>query len=676
MLILGLSGGADRVFERKFGYSTTECHDAAAVLLDNGIVVAATEEERLNRIKHTNKAPLAAIQFCLDQYGVCLSDIGKVAVYGNEKWWDESFSRSRFFYKNARLGRTRVRDIILNLLRSASGEAFPESKIIFVDHHIAHAMSAFALSGYDESLVVTIDGQGDGIAGMILDCSGCNLKVLKMINADQSLGHYYLYATRLLGFRQFDEYKVMGLAPYGDPAALRASFNQFYTLLSDGQYKLHPDWNGMQRAFNLARDMEGPIEQIHKDFAAALQESLEVIVMHMLRHYRDTTAHTNLCLAGGVAQNCSLNGKIVSSGTFGSLFIQPASYDSGCAIGAALRVAYNEGLTGKLARLKHVFWGTEIGDGSVIERFLNKWKPLLVFERVNKITERAAELLAEGSIIGWVQGRSEFGPRALGNRSILADPRPAESKDTINAMVKKREGFRPFAPSVIEERVHEFFCIPTTGVSAEFMNVVFQVQPHERKRLGAVTHVDGTARLQVVSRSVNALFWELLDAFGRVTGVPILLNTSFNNNAEPIVDSTLDAITCFLTSGLHYLVIGDYLIQRGLTDISGYYNLFMSLPKYATLCHRKNPNSLGVLEDSFAIENTYDDASEMISCDCFALLAQTARQVRISELLEGSSLARREAIVSELLDLWARRLVVLRAEQSQENGAVLYELTV
>jgi carbamoyltransferase len=451
---------------------------------------------------------------------------------------------------------------------------------------------------------------------------------------------------------------VMGLAPYGKAAAVRTIFGKLYGLRPDGQYWLEPNPTPILREFGLPRKPDEEISQLHQDVAAGLQEALEAVMLHVLSHYRAKTGRARLCLAGGVAHNCSANGRIAESGLFEELFVQPAAHDAGCALGAALACSI-AGDVARSGRLRHVYWGTPLQGANEIAAELEPWRPLVKFARVDNVVDRAAALMASGAILGWVQGRSEFGPRALGNRSILADPRPASHKDLINAMVKKREGFRPFAPAVIEERVADFFDIPPVRFDAGFMNVVVRVKPEHRRTLGAVTHVDGSARLQVVSRSVNERFWSLLEAFGRITGVPILLNTSFNNNAEPIVDSVLDAITCFATTGLDYLVIGDHVVSRGRANSDAYGRLFLSLPPHVSLRDPVADSSSGGAPEGPSLGNTHHDTVVPVSEATAAVLSGTDGSTRLSALLTARDAA---GVLDEILTLWNRRLVVLDAQ--------------
>src|SRR5688572_21813287 len=311
---------------------------------------------------------------------------------------------------------------------------------------------------------------------------------------------------------------------------------------------------------------------------------------------------------------------------FEDIFVQPAAHDAGCAIGAALYPFFKQqsanGGNGKVTQLDHVFWGTEIGNGEAVLNDLEQWRDFLEFESRDDIAEHTAELLAQGFVVGWVQGRSEFGPRALGNRSIVADPRPAENKDIINSMVKKREAYRPFAPAVLEEYADEFFKLPRPGMYSPFMTFVVQVREEMRELLKATTHVDGTARIQTVSRSTNSSFWQLIDEFRKRTGVPVLLNTSFNNNAEPIVDSVQDAIVCFLTTKLHYLSVGNYLVSKKNIDHAAYLTLVPQLPAYARLTQTKRFVSSDRTATFFEIGNSYAKQFAVeVSQDVFHLLA-------------------------------------------------------
>lgn len=442
MRVVGLSGGLDLVFQnREYLFIPGTCHDSAAVLVEDGHLVAAIEEERLNRIKHTSKGAINALQYCLQSRGIGLKDIDALLYYGSEEACN-AWMRNLFYGSRDARPVTTFRELIHNFLRQGLGETIDDRKLGFVHHHLAHAISAYAQSGLSESLVFTIDGAGDGLSGSITYWRGLNYQLLASYPDAKSLGIFYDRVIAMLGYGFTEEYKVMGLAPYGNPGRFRQVFENLYALLPCGDYTLN--WNLIESLYSLApvRKSGEPILQEHKDIAAALQEMLERVVIHILSYYQKLTGTSTLCLAGGVAHNSSLNGKLLYSGLFRDIFVQPASGDSGCAIGAALHPFIEKAGASApstaldFARIEHVFWGTPIGEQEEIGATLREWQPLINVVYENRITERAAALLADGSVIGWVQGRSELGPRALGNRSILADPRPASNKDLINSMVK------------------------------------------------------------------------------------------------------------------------------------------------------------------------------------------------------------------------------------------------
>jgi carbamoyltransferase len=662
MLILGFSGGHDLINENRYVLDRNCWHDAAAVLVEDGNVLFAIEEERLNRIKHTNKMPVQAISACLASRNIKIKDIDAFSYYEQDV---ESWLRRELLgnpHQPRFLDRT---PFLQDQLRYALGHEVEADKFHFVHHHYAHATSAFAVSGFESSLVITLDGVGDRQSGIVLEMTDKECKHLADLSVGNSLGLFYLEVIAYLGYSVFDEYKVMGLAPYGDPERFRGVFRSFYTLLANGEYQINRE--NMRAWFDTItpRRKGEPFSQSHKDIAAALQESLEVMAFHVVRNYKEVTKHKNLCLAGGVAHNCTLNGKILRSGLFEKVFVQPAAHDAGCALGAALFSYYQmRPAASRPAQIKHVLWGTEVGSDDFIRERLTNWQGFLDFSREPDIVEPAAEVLASGHVIGWVQGRSEFGPRALGNRSILADPRPAENKNRINQLVKKREAYRPFAPSVIEEEAEKFFDVRAAQEPHGFMLFVVDVKKDKRSLLGAITHVDGTARVQTVSRETNERFWRLIREFGNKTGVPILLNTSFNNNVEPIVNSAEDAIVCFLTTGIDYLVIGDYLVKKKATSWRDYLSLSFSLPPHVYLHHLKKVGADGRLTDSFYLGVSYDGKIQHgISPDVARVLSRANTKRTLGEIFSEQALSeaeKAEAVVASLIDLWSRRLIILR----------------
>ena len=665
MLVLGVSGGPDLVYtDSQVGRAIGIVHDTAAALLDDGKVVAAIEEERLNRIKHTSKGPVSAIKFCLDAYGVRLQDIDKLAIAGDEVALNRALSFRDFQLRHV-APFPDARGLLHELLQTGLEDDIEDHKLCFVHHHLAHAMSAHAQSGFHKSLVFTTDGGGDNISGMLLNANGTSLDLLQTLNIPNSLGMFYLQVTRYLGYEMHDEYKIMGLAPYGDPARYRKLFDTFYQLLPNGGHTIRMNLPSDLAGVAPLRKRGDPIEQVHKDIAAALQEALEKIVFHILSHYRRLTGMTKLCLAGGVAHNCTMTGKLLYSGLFEDMFVHPASHDAGLAVGAALcQFSNGEQKTSRpVSRLEHVYWGTNIGNQETIHKTLHRWTDLIDIEHVDDITQRSAQLLADGAVIGWVQGRSEFGPRALGNRSIIADPRPANNKVIINQMVKKRESYRPFAPSILEEYVHEYFDIPREIKWLPFMNFVVKVRADKREVLGATTHVDGTARVQTVSRQTNPMFWEVINAFLERTGVPVLLNTSFNNNREPIVDSVRDAVVSFLTTQLNYLVVGNYLVSKRNVDYHGYLNLIPTLPLYATLVRTRKYLSRTEMAIGHEISNTYNRLHNApISSAALDLLMMADGRKTLADLLDDQGVNDAESVkrlCEELQELWALRVISL-----------------
>jgi carbamoyltransferase len=669
MLVLGFHGGHKRVDEdNRVGFSL---HDGAAVLVKDGEVLAAIEEERLNRIKHTNCFPAQSIRYCLDQCNLTLNDLDIITTNADEAWMDVKVKRF-FLETQGYKSRPDGRSFIASAFKREFGLDVTK-KLRFCGHHLAHAWSAYGPSGYTNALILVLDGDGDNLSGMVFQAEGANLTQLGEFGRDQSLGHLYEELISYLGYNRFDEYKVMGLAPYGDPNVYAKIFEKCYRLLPNGDYSLggpltwmtHLDSAGLLKT---ARRKGDPFTQTHKDFAAALQSMLERIVLHILAHYQNVTRQTNLCLAGGVAHNCSMNGRILYSGLFKQIFVQPAAHDAGGALGAAYSALNQYRRPLREMKMDHLYHGTDIGDDESIEKTLKSWGDFISYEKVDRITERTAQLLAGGQVVGWVQGRSEFGPRALGNRSILADPRPAENKLLINEMVKKRESYRPFAPSVLEERVRDFYDVPENQTKYPFMIFVVRTREDKRDILQAVTHLDGTARLHSVSRRTNPLFHELISEFDKLTGVPALLNTSFNNNVEPIVNTEDEAIVCYLTTGLNHLVIGSYLVCRKEADLLPlvYQRLAISLPRSRRLVQRQSEIEPGRVEVVFELESAssafFSQKLIGISKAMFRILQKSDGRLTLSDLTAQVGIfdaGKIRALTEELIELWAKRGVTL-----------------
>jgi predicted NodU family carbamoyl transferase len=571
MLVLGLSGNFSREDSDLIpGLPEYALHDAAACLIKDGELIAAIEEERLNRIKQTTKFPMNSIRACLEKANLTTKDIDAVSYYFLETGVDSMLNV--LYVQNCQVSTRYSRQLIKDRLREGLSWELPDEKLFYTPHHDAHAMSTFRRSGMDEALVVVMDAMGDDSSGTIYRADRGTLEVLEKFSKPKSLGILYLCGTRHLGYRFGDEYKVMGLAPYGDPQAYRNLFESIYTLEEKGDYSLTSgSITAEYESVNYAAFINGlqprrkgdNLTQQHMDFAASLQNTLETIVLHVLNYWSRSTGISNLCFCGGVAHNSSLNGVILRSRLFSDVFVHPASHDAGAAEGAALTVEYQFSESPRpRSRLVSASVGPTLGSESDIADMLHCWNSLIAVELQDDIVETAAGLLAEGYVLGWAQGASEFGPRALGNRSIIADPRPKENQTRINSMVKKRESFRPFAPVVTPEAASTYFEIPKTRANYDFMSFVVKVREDRCAELGAVTHVDRTARLQIINPATNERFYRLVQRFGEITGTPVLLNTSFNNNAEPIVQTVHDVVTTFLTTDLDFLVVEKFVIHK------------------------------------------------------------------------------------------------------------------
>ena len=563
--------------------------DSSAAIFKDGILIAATEEERFRRIKHWAGFPSEAVKFCLKEAGITLKEVDHICIGRDPKakfWKKVVFVLSSIGKKN-----TLLSDRLKNSKKVASLEAelttiseLPEGeikpKIINVEHHRCHLASAFFASPFDEAAILSIDGSGDFTTTMIAVGRGNQIEVLDSVDFPVSAGLFYTAFTQYLGFPHYgDEYKVMGLAPYGKPIyakEVRAIFQFKSNGLFDWDkayfantteikldYSTHVPListlygNKMIEVFGPARLPAEELEQRHKDLAASIQLVCEELILHILNHLQKRTGLKNICMAGGVAQNSVANGKILEKTAFEHLYIPSAGHDAGISMGSAL-YAYNHIL--KQNRKPPVFsayTGSKFSNEE-IEIFLNQRG--IKYQRLDDdaLYEKITAKLIEPGVVGWFSGRAEFGPRALGARSIIADPRNSKAKDLLNSKIKRRESFRPFAPSILKEYVGEYF---EKIEDVPFMEKVFPIKNDKQKEIPAVTHVDGTGRLQTVSKEVSPRYYALIDKFREKTGVPILLNTSFNEN-EPIVNTPAEALDCFLRTQMDMLVLENCLIER------------------------------------------------------------------------------------------------------------------
>jgi carbamoyltransferase len=554
------------------GIGFQHTHDSSASIARNGEILFAVAEERLSRKKHDGRFPVHAIKACLDYAKVKPTDLDFICfgwpTPGVEfRHTLKSFLNGRFPFSYVHFRQITSHYVRMSLQRGGMNQFtqhFGPTKaaVRFVEHHLAHAISTYALSGFSEATVVVIDGRGAWEATSIWYGHDGQLDHVQTIQWPNSLGVFYAEFTHYLGFqRNSDEWKVMGLAPYGSPGINLREF----IVPDDSPYWINSrrllgrsgdDASGIESAFGPRRQPESEIDDRCKDLAFAVQDACEVAMMQVVRMATEMTHCRTLCLAGGVALNSKANGKILASGLADHIFIQPAAADDGVALGAALAPHLETEKRLPMHKMRQAYLGPGYTDDE-IERALRTYK--LRHTKLDDPAKAAADLLADGKIIGWFQGRAEFGPRALGNRSILADPRDPDMKDKVNNAVKFREAWRPFAPSVTAEAAADYLEKP---YDSPFMILTFQVRPEKRSIIPAVTHQDGSGRFQTVDQEMNPLYWQLLKAFEARTGVPVVMNTSFNLRGEPMVSSPTDAIRTFYSSGMEALVLGNYLIVK------------------------------------------------------------------------------------------------------------------
>jgi carbamoyltransferase len=555
-------------------------HDSAVALLDGGRVVSFVEEERLNREKHTSAFPEQALRHVLTANAIDLSDIDEVAFF--LKPWQlvarrtvralGYLPRSLVQFATYRPGNAlKILGLGLYLRHnSLPARRAPRFKLRYVEHHLAHAASSFYVSPFDEAAILSLDGAGEDITTWFGRGCGTRIDRLHAIRLPHSLGLVYSAVTDYLGFRPWGgEGKVMGLAPYGNAERFYRPMRDLIRWSEDdGQlvidlrcFDYHvTGWTrwvspAFEAIFGPRRLPETELEDRHADVAAALQRVVEEATLALLRFLHRLAPSRHLCLAGGVALNSVLNGRILREGPFEQVFIQPAANDAGTALGGALVLAHARHRLPRREALDRVDLGPAFSDADCLAAVRG-----MRIETPADLVERTADLLAAGKIVGWFQGRMEAGARALGNRSILADPRDPAMKDILNHRVKHREGFRPFAPSVLAEAADDYF---EGAVPSPFMLLVFPVRAARRSLVPAITHVDGTARVQTVTRETAPLYYRLIEAFQRRTGVPLLLNTSFNVRGEPIVCTPVDAVRCFRGTDMDYLALGPLLVEKG-----------------------------------------------------------------------------------------------------------------
>ncbi len=551
-------------------------HDSAAALLRDGEIVAACQEERLSRKKHDSGFPSRAVKYVLKEAGIGPQDLDAVGFYDKPllkfermlSTYAATFPRSFNSFRTAMPLWIHEKLWVPSLIREALRPY--QGPILFAEHHMSHAASAFLVSPFEEAAILTVDGVGEWATATFAAGKGNDIRIFKEIRFPHSLGLLYSAFTYYLGFKvNSAEYKVMGLAPYGKPVHFDRIMKEMVQLQEDGSFKLNMKYFSYDHGLTMTngafdeffggppRKAETWMAEREFDIAASVQKVCEEVVLRMVRHIHQETGLSNLCMAGGVALNCVANGRVIRETPFKNLFVQPAAGDAGGAVGVA-HYLYNT--LEKQPRGKawtHAYLGPAYSEAETRQYLDSRGVAYHELPR-QELLSRTARLLSEGHVIGWYQGRMEFGPRALGGRSILADPRDPKMRDTLNMKIKFREGFRPFAPSVLADKASEWFEI---DCDSPYMLLVAQVREGKRV-IPSVTHVDGSARLQTVTREESPLYYDLIREFEKITGVPIVINTSFNVRGEPIVCTPHDAYLCFMRTNMDHLVLGSYFLDK------------------------------------------------------------------------------------------------------------------
>lgn len=550
-------------------------HDAAAAVVRDGRLVAAAQEERFTRKKHDPDFPINAVNYCLKEAGLAVNDLDYVGFYDKPftkfdriiqtylATWPQSlpsFLKAMPVWVKEKIW---VPQMVRKNLKY-------EGPVLFTEHHMSHAASAFLVSPFQEAAILTLDGVGEWDTTTYGIGRGNDIQLLKSIHFPHSLGLFYSAFTYYLGFRvNSAEYKVMGLAPYGKPIYYDLIMRDLIDVKDDGSFKLNMKYFAYDRALTMTgtrferlfgqptRKSESELAQFHKDVAASLQKVTDEVVVKLATHVHSETELSNLCMAGGVALNCVANSKVLRQTPFKEVFVQPAATDAGGAVGAAFYI-YNTILRNKRTfTWSNAFLGPEYSRREISD-FLDAHNVTYETHERASLLKKVAHLMKDQKVIGWFQGRMEFGPRALGSRSIIADARNAENWQRVNLKIKFRESFRPFAPTVLEERASDFFDFDRPSPY-----MLFTAQVRENKReVPAITHVDGSARLQTINRNDHELYYDLIKEFENETGCPVIINTSFNVRGEPIVCSPKDAFLCFMRTDMDYLVMGPFLLDK------------------------------------------------------------------------------------------------------------------
>ena len=569
--------------------------DSSACILVDGKLIAAVEEERFNRIKHWAGFPIESIKYCLEETNLTISDIDQISINIDPK---ANYLKKIFFLLKhrpslnlilRRLKKKKKYKSIGEIINLEFNKEKFKGKINNIEHHYAHLSSAFHVSPYDEACILSVDGFGDFASTAWGYGANTDIKIENKIYFPHSLGIFYQALTQFLGFKNYgDEYKIMGLAPYGKPKYVE-KLRDVILIKNKGNFELNLDYFKFHKEdFNYRwedgkieiedlytkkildllgpeREKDEPLNDFHRDIAHSTQKIYEEVFLNILNNLYDKYQNKNLCIAGGCGMNSVANGKIKNNTKFENIYIQAAAGDAGGAIGAAYATYYQNKKRERKFQMKHAYLGTSFNEIQILDCLKNNQEKIenqrCNYNKIsnnNELSKIVAKDISEGKVIGWFQGKMEWGPRALGNRSILGDPRRSDMKDILNLKIKRRESFRPFAPSILREHVSEWF---ENDDEVPFMMKVYQIKENKRAEIPAVTHIDGSGRLQTVYKETNEKYHDLINEFYKLTNIPILLNTSFNEN-EPIVSKPEEALDCFLRTKMDTLVMGNYIIKR------------------------------------------------------------------------------------------------------------------
>lgn len=664
MLVLGLAGGLDPIDRQILDTPEAYTYDGAAVLVEDGNVVAAFEEARLNRIKHSNKFPAAAIRHCLAMRGVALPQIDRIAYYVDEVSADALLARM-YLDRPDIAARVNARQLLVATLARECGDAIDPGRLCFFEHKLTHAACTMHQSGFDESLVYVIDNAG-GLYRGARDASGkVALDTIALTQPSQSLQKLCHALLPFLGLGLFEEYRALALAQFGNPERFEAAVGTLYELLPDGRYRLDLASASDLRAL-IDPPRGGVLTKAHHDLAAALQQAMERIVLHVLAHHRAATGLHKLCTAGGMADNIATSTAIRSAGLFDEIFVHPAAYDAGCALGAALLASQAAGTPPPRARIADVRWGSDIGDAAAE---LREWTPVVSTRAQIDPPRRAAECLARGATIGWVQGRSDFGTHALGTRNAFAAAAPIANRERLHRALGRAEVHRPLAAMIRAEDLARWCEGESDPGALGFQTFLVRARAEARAALAAALTHDGRFCVQTVARDSQPLLWQLLTHLDALTGSPVLLSASLNRSDEPTAESIADAVVSFLGSQLDYLIVADCLVERREIDWEARGALHLALPPHVELVRSQRP--IGRHPHGLTAElrtTTTAPIRRAVTPLLGDLLATIGEAKPLGRIVSEARLDADDArqVIDEIDALWSAGMVLLRPARAKE----------